>query len=154
MLSAEKTPLSKKFRGQIKRFGSTKPKPPDSKVFQKTFGSFHIGSYQVCEKWLKDRKGRTLSKDDIIHYQKVGIHHLSETIRLMKEIDEVIEKHGDWPDAFVTNQNKEAVPVETKIIAPGLYGTPRPEQAEDSHCRLNPCKNRGKRRKKFRSIWG
>ena len=24
---------------------------------------FHIGGYQVCEKWLKDRKGRTLSKD-------------------------------------------------------------------------------------------
>jgi predicted helicase len=29
--------------------------------------NFHIGGYQVCEKWLKDRKGRTLSKDDIAH---------------------------------------------------------------------------------------
>jgi len=32
---------------------------------------FHIGGYQVCEKWLKDRKGRkgrTLTPDDIIHY--------------------------------------------------------------------------------------
>ncbi|WP_375144074.1 type ISP restriction/modification enzyme [Bradyrhizobium sp. Ash2021] len=27
---------------------------------------FHIGGYQVCEKWLKDRRGRTLSKDDIL----------------------------------------------------------------------------------------
>ena len=26
---------------------------------------FHIGGYQVCEKWLKDRKGRNLSSDDI-----------------------------------------------------------------------------------------
>jgi len=63
--------------------------------------NFHIGSYQVCEKWLKDRKGRTLSKDDITHYQKI-IVALNETIRLMKEIDEVIEKHGGWPGAFVT----------------------------------------------------
>ncbi|MEK6777312.1 MAG: type ISP restriction/modification enzyme, partial [bacterium] len=55
--------------------------------------NFHIGGYQVCEKWLKDRKGRTLSKDDISHYQKIVVA-LNETIRLMKEIDEVIEQHG------------------------------------------------------------
>src|SRR5205814_7590299 len=60
---------------------------------------FHIGGYQVCEKWLKDRKGRTLSKDDIAHYHKVVIA-LAETIRIMKEIDKVIEKHGGWPVAF------------------------------------------------------
>ena len=60
---------------------------------------FHIGGYQVCEKWLKDRKGRTLSKDDIAHYQKIVVA-LSETIRLMKQIDEVIEQHGGWPGAF------------------------------------------------------
>jgi predicted helicase len=57
---------------------------------------FHIGGYQVCEKWLKDRKGRTLSKDDIAHYHKIVVA-LSETIRLMSEIDKVIEKHGGWP---------------------------------------------------------
>ena len=61
--------------------------------------NFHIGGYQVCEKWLKDRRGRTLSKDDIAHYHKIVVA-LSETIRLMKEIDEVIEKHGGWPGAF------------------------------------------------------
>jgi predicted helicase len=61
--------------------------------------NFRIGGYQVCEKWLKDRKGRTLSKDDIAHYQKIVVA-LSETIRLMKEIDEVIEEHGGWPGAF------------------------------------------------------
>ena len=63
--------------------------------------NFHIGGYQVCEKWLKDRKGRKLSKDDIEHYQKIVVA-LSETIRIMKEIDEVIEKHGGWPGAFKT----------------------------------------------------
>jgi len=61
--------------------------------------SFRIGGYQVCEKWLKDRKGRTLTADDIAHYQKI-IVAISETIRIMKEIDEVIDKHGGWPGAF------------------------------------------------------
>jgi predicted helicase len=62
--------------------------------------NFHIGGYQVCEKWLKDRKGRMLSQDDIVHYQKVVVA-INETIRLMKDIDEVIEDHGGWPRAFI-----------------------------------------------------
>lgn len=57
---------------------------------------FHIGGYQVCNKWLKDRRGRTLSKEDISHYQRVVVA-LSETIRLMAEIDAVIEAYGGWP---------------------------------------------------------
>ena len=61
--------------------------------------NFHIGGYQVCEKWLKDRKGRTLSAEDITHYHKIVVA-LSETIRLMAEIDQVIEAHGGWPGAF------------------------------------------------------
>jgi predicted helicase len=60
---------------------------------------FHIGGYQVCEKWLKDRRGRTLTADDIAHYHRIVIA-LHETIRIMREIDEVIEAHGGWPDAF------------------------------------------------------
>ena len=51
--------------------------------------NFHIGGYQVCQKWIKDRKGRTLSYDDLAHYQKV-IVALKETVRLMTEIDSVI----------------------------------------------------------------
>lgn len=62
--------------------------------------NFHIGGYQVCEKWLKDRKGRILSQDDIMHYQKI-IVVLAETIRLMNEIDKMIEDHGGWPAAFL-----------------------------------------------------
>ena len=65
--------------------------------------NFHIGGYQVCEKWLKDRKGRTLTDDDIAHYQKIVIA-LGETLRLMAEIDEVINHHGGWPGAFKTAQ--------------------------------------------------
>jgi hypothetical protein len=55
--------------------------------------NFHIGGYQVCEKWLKDRRGRTLTYDDLEHYCKV-VTALSETIRLMAEIDAAIPK---WP---------------------------------------------------------
>ena len=70
--------------------------------------NFHIGGYQVCHKWLKDRQakggknprpGRVLTDQDINHYQKIVVA-LSETIRLMQDIDEVINLHGGWPDAF------------------------------------------------------
>lgn len=49
---------------------------------------FYIGGYQPAQKWLKDRKERTLNFDDILHYQKI-IVALSETDRLMKEIDKI-----------------------------------------------------------------
>jgi predicted helicase len=57
---------------------------------------FHIGGYQVCAKWLKGRKGRTLTYDDIQHYQKVVVV-LQHTIRLMTDIDEFIDSCGGWP---------------------------------------------------------
>jgi hypothetical protein len=47
---------------------------------------FTVGSYQPAEKWLKDRKGRTLTWDDIRHYQRM-IRILSETEQLIKRID-------------------------------------------------------------------
>lgn len=51
---------------------------------------FYIGGYQPAQKWLKDRKGRVLSDEDLVHYQKI-IVALTETDRIMKEIDTVIE---------------------------------------------------------------
>lgn len=71
---------------------------------------FHVGGYQVCEKWLKDRAGkggknpspgRVLTEEDILHYRRIVVA-LTETRRLMAEIDVEIDKHGGWPDAFVT----------------------------------------------------
>lgn len=50
--------------------------------------NFYIGGYQPAQKWLKDRKDRKLEFDDILHYQKI-IVALSETDRLMKEIDAI-----------------------------------------------------------------
>lgn len=57
---------------------------------------FHIGGYQPAQKWLKDRKGRTLSSDDLLHYQKMIVALLG-TGKLMKEVDEVIKDNGGWP---------------------------------------------------------
>ena len=45
---------------------------------------------------MKDRKGRVLSAEDIEHYQRVVVA-LDETIRIMGEIDAVIEEDGGWP---------------------------------------------------------
>jgi very-short-patch-repair endonuclease len=50
--------------------------------------NFYIGGYQPAQKWLKDRKDRELSYEDILHYQKI-IVALKETDRLMKEIDKI-----------------------------------------------------------------
>jgi len=50
--------------------------------------NFYIGGYQPAQKWLKDRKGRELTYDDITHYRKI-IKALSETERLMNEIDKI-----------------------------------------------------------------
>ena len=49
---------------------------------------FYIGGYQPAQKWLKDRKSRTLNYDDVKHYQRI-IVALTETERIMREIDEV-----------------------------------------------------------------
>lgn len=53
-----------------------------------TAWNFYIGGYQPAQKWLKDRKGRVLGFEDILHYQKI-IVALNETHRLMQEIDTV-----------------------------------------------------------------
>ncbi|MFZ1751006.1 MAG: type ISP restriction/modification enzyme [Saprospiraceae bacterium] len=76
----------------------TKPKYEDGKVYinasqyfanvPQVAWEFYIGGYQPAQKWLKDRKGRKLEFDDILHYQKI-IVALFETDRMMKEIDAI-----------------------------------------------------------------
>ncbi len=52
--------------------------------------NFFIGGYQPAQKWLKDRKGRTLTNEDIEHYQKI-IVALSETHRIMLVVNNIIK---------------------------------------------------------------
>ncbi len=56
----------------------------------------HIGGYRVAEKWLKDRRGRLLSYDDITHYQAV-IAALARTLELQVALDGAIDAAGGWP---------------------------------------------------------
>jgi predicted helicase len=49
---------------------------------------YQIGGYQICNKWLKDRKGRTLSLDDIRHYCRI-VAAIKNTIEIQKEIDNI-----------------------------------------------------------------
>lgn len=50
--------------------------------------NFYIGGYQPAQKWLRDRKNRTLTFDDISHYRKI-IAILIETHKLMQNLDEI-----------------------------------------------------------------
>lgn len=54
---------------------------------------------------LKFRELAAIALDDILNYRQIVIA-LTETIRLMKEIDEAIDQHGGWPCAFQTNNTK------------------------------------------------
>jgi len=64
--------------------------------------NFHVGGYQVCHKWLYDRRGnskepgRSLTPEDIEHYKRI-VAALRETILLMEAIDRAIDNHGGWP---------------------------------------------------------
>jgi predicted helicase len=57
--------------------------------------NFKVGGYQVCEKWLKDRKGRKLTLDDVEHYNKV-VAALTHTRELMAQID-AVANDALWP---------------------------------------------------------
>lgn len=52
--------------------------------------NFYIGGYQPAQKWLKDRRGRLLSYEDILYYQKI-IVSLIKTYETMQLIDSTIE---------------------------------------------------------------
>jgi predicted helicase len=78
-----------------------KPKYEDEKVWinkeqyfdgiKEEVWQYQIGGYQVCEKWLKDRKERTLTLDEIKTYCKI-VTSLSKTIDLQNEIDKYFEE--------------------------------------------------------------
>lgn len=57
---------------------------------------YQIGGYQVCDKWLKERKGRNLSLDDIKHYCKIATS-FQKTIDVQKQIDNIYPKvENSW----------------------------------------------------------
>ncbi len=76
-------------------------------VPKETF-EFQVGGYTPLKKWIEDRaetggkkakEGRILTDEDILRYRRIVVA-LTETRRLMAEIDRVIDDHGGWPGAF------------------------------------------------------
>ncbi len=61
--------------------------------------SFPIGGYLPAQRWLKDRKGRTLSYEEKEAYPRI-VAALAETGRMMERIDAAITGHGGWRKAF------------------------------------------------------
>lgn len=66
--------------------------------------NYKIGGYQTLHKWLKDRKGTTLSDGDLQLFLRI-VDSVSETLSVMGEIDSRIEDFGGWPSAFVSNSS-------------------------------------------------
>lgn len=52
---------------------------------------YHIGGYQVAEKWLKDRKGRMLSSEEVAHYSNI-VTAIAETIRIQEALDDLFKE--------------------------------------------------------------
>ena len=97
--SSELDPPVAKFQGTGKyNVDQLKYKQKESRVYinndqyfeglEKTVWEYQIGGYQVCHKWLKDRKRRTLTLDEIKHYCRV-VTGIKKTIQIQKHIDDI-----------------------------------------------------------------
>ncbi|HLJ93334.1 MAG TPA: type ISP restriction/modification enzyme [Gemmataceae bacterium] len=75
---------------------------------------FHIGGYRVCEKWLTDRKGRRLSRQDRACYSQI-IGAMAASIGLMQEIDDVIDEQGGWPIQRTVSRSEGTTECETQV---------------------------------------
>jgi predicted helicase len=56
---------------------------------------YRVGGYQVCHKWLDDRKGAVLSLDERLTYQKM-VTALERTRALQAQIDAVAQQAWGW----------------------------------------------------------
>jgi predicted helicase len=70
---------------------------------EKEVWGYQIGGYQVLKKWLKDRKSRTLSLDDLQHYCRIATA-LKKTMEIQSQIDRIYAKVKEETLAFVANE--------------------------------------------------
>lgn len=61
--------------------------------------AFSVGGHQVCRKWLKDRRGRTLSERELAVYGGM-LSAVKSTLRTMAAIEADVQAAGGWPTAF------------------------------------------------------
>jgi predicted helicase len=53
--------------------------------------NYHIGGYRVAEKWLKDRKNRRLTSDEVSQYCRI-VTALANTIKIQESLDTLFEQ--------------------------------------------------------------
>lgn len=96
----------------------------DAQYFEGVRGDiwgYRIGSYEVCKKWLSERRGRRLSVDDCRRFSAV-LHAIEETLSEQLKIERTVAAHGGWPLAFHTTVARTAaIGFRSRIV------TPRPE---------------------------
>ena len=68
---------------------------------------FEVGGHQVCQKWLKVRRGRRLAPEDVAHLERIVVA-VVETIAVTTQIDAAIDAHGGWPGAFLISDEAAA----------------------------------------------
>ncbi|MBX3246106.1 MAG: hypothetical protein KF901_02875 [Myxococcales bacterium] len=61
--------------------------------------NWHIGGGQVLRKWLLDRQGRELTREEIDHYCRM-VGAVDTTVTVIEQIEEAISQAGGWPGAF------------------------------------------------------
>ena len=87
---------------------------------------YEVGGYQVCSKWLRDRRGSTLVLTDLTHYERL-LSTIRETLRTAAEIDSLIPL---WPlDMAGSPVMLEARDMVTDLLEPlrNQAGVVRPE---------------------------
>jgi len=81
-------------RVEIVRYEKERVYINDNQYFEKipeNIWQYQIGAYQICDKWLKERKGKKLSLEDIKHYCKI-VAALKKTISIQNKIDEIYDR--------------------------------------------------------------
>ena len=62
--------------------------------------AYHVGGHHVCKKWLKDRRGRLLTEEEMAIYAQI-VRAIEQTLCCAQTIDAAIELHGGWTRALI-----------------------------------------------------
>ncbi len=68
-------------------------------VASESVWNFHVGTYQVCRKWLRDRK--SIDSSQLAEYESI-VAAIGQTLQLMESLDEAVAVAGGWDAVFAT----------------------------------------------------
>jgi hypothetical protein len=99
---------------------------------------FQVGAHQVLRKWLKDRRGRRLSSEEIAHYACIA-RSIGQSLECSSKIDELIVAHGGWPAAFIARHGpwfaRRVSPFACRKFPPGKPGLRPPRSVQNGRFR-------------------